>query len=243
MGGGPAILATRRSPVACVVLALCLGTAGAVAAAPPDNGIAAKPPNAILAAALAAGKHAHSVHVVGALVNGGTPGKLDLRFVGSGVAGRLVEGGGGADLIVTGGEVYVNGGTKFWRTAGSTTDPAVVKLLANRWIASSAAKGPFAKIASSFRLRSFLQALGSSHGKLALGGRTKIQGHPAVALKDTTQGGALYIATTGRPFPLSIQEPKGAGHDSGTVYFEGWNAQAPVKAPASFLDLDKLKKP
>ena len=233
----------RRWALAAAVLSLCLGAAGAVAAAPPDNGIAAKPPNAILAAALAAGEHSHSVRVVGNVVNGGTPGRIDVRFAGNALAGRLSERGVGFDVVVTGGEVYVRGGASFWKTTGGTTHPAVIRLFADRWVASSATTGSFAKLARSFRLRSLLRSLAASHGNLTLGGRTTIHGHPAIALKDATQGGSLYVATTGPPFPLSIQEPKGAGYDSGRVDFEGWNAAFAIKAPASYLDLDKLKKP
>lgn len=229
----------RRWVAAAAVLALCLGTAGAVAAAPRDNGVASKSPNAILAAALAAGEHARSVHVVGSMITGGAPFGIDCRFTGNDVEGRLSQGGVGFDLVVTGGKVYVRGGASFWKTSGGTTDPTVVKMLANRWVASSASKGSFAKLASSFRLRS----LGGSHGKLAVGGRTTIHGHPAIALKDTTESGSLSVATTGQPFPLSIQEAKRVGHDSGRLDFEGWNAHVTVKAPASFLDLDKLGKP
>jgi hypothetical protein len=234
---------TPRTVAAVAALALCLGTAGALAAAPADNGITAKPANAILAAAIAAGERAHSVHIVGSLVTGGTPARMDLQFAGNDLDGRVVEDGVAFSLIVTGGKVYVKGGASFWKTAGGTTDPTVVKLLANRWVASSASKGPFAKIPSAFELRGLLQSLAGSHGKLAVGGRTTIHGRPAVALKDTTQGGSLYIATTGQPFPLSIQEAQRAGHDSGRLDFEDWDAHVTVKPPASYLDLGKLGKP
>jgi hypothetical protein len=238
----------RRLAVAAAVLAASVAASGASAAAPAaapfDNGIAAKPPNEILAAALAAGEHAHSVHIVGSLTSGGVPFGIDCRFAGNDVAGRLVQNGVAFDLVITGGKVYVKGGASFWRSAGGTKDPTVIKLLANRWVASATRKGgPFTKLASSFRLSALLRSLGGSHGKLAVGGTATIHGQPAVALKDTTKGGSLYVATTGQPFPLSIQKAKQAGNDSGRLDFEDWNARMTVKAPASYLDLDKLGKP
>lgn len=76
----------------------------------------------------------------------------------------------------------------------------------------------------------------ASHGKLALGAPARIDGQPAIGLVDSVNGGTLYIAATGEPYPLELKGPKGHGE----IKFEGWDAPVTVSPPRSSLDFNKL---
>jgi hypothetical protein len=227
-----------------VIAALGLISGGALAASADrgtDNGITGKSPDAILATSLGAGEHARFAHIVGNIVSGGSHIGLDIRFAGTKAEGRLSEDGIAFNLVLTSTKAFVKGGAAFWRKEGGAPGDPTVKLLANKWVGGSIAKGkPFAAFGAEFRLRGLLASLSSSHGPLVLAGTTKIHGQPAVGLRDTKQGGTIYIATTGKPYPLSIQKTKGS--DTGTLEFEDWDKPVSVTAPTTYLDLDKLAK-
>jgi hypothetical protein len=236
---GRAALTALAAIVALVVLALlALGTGSALAARV-DNGIAGKSPDQILATSLAAGEHAHSVHIVGHIVSGGSHIGMDLRFSGTHAAGRLTEDGAAFDLVLLGKRAFIRGGAAFWQREGVKPGDPTIALFANRWVGGSTAAGkPFHGFGSEFRLRGLLTSVGSSHARLELAGTTKIHGRPAVALRDTKQGGTISIATTGTPYPLSIQKTKGS--DTGTLFFDDWNEPVTIAAPRTYVDLDRL---
>ena len=74
-----------------------------------------------------------------------------------------------------------------------------------------------------------------SHGKLAKGDETTVNGVKVIAVRDTTKGGTLYVATTGTPYPVFIQR---AG--DGKITFDRWNEAFALKAPAGAVDLSKI---
>jgi hypothetical protein len=57
-----------------------------------------------------------------------------------------------------------------------------------------------------------------------------------IAVVDTTQGGTLYVATTGAAYPIAIEQ---AG--KGTIGFDHWNETVELKAPAGAVDISTLK--
>lgn len=221
-------------------VAFGLFAAGALAART-DNGITGKSPDAILATSLAAGEHAHSVHIVGHIVSGGSHIGMDIRFSGADASGRLSEDGAAFDMVLVGNKAFIKGGAAFWTKEGAKPGDPTVTLFANKWVGGSTAVGkPFHGFGTEFRLRGLLTSLGSSHGTLVVAGTTKIHGQPAVGLRDTKEGGTVYIATTGQPYPLSIQKTKGS--DSGALSFEDWNKPVTISGPTTYIDLDKLSK-
>jgi hypothetical protein len=228
------------SVAAAVFLAAAALVAGRAAAAPADNGISGKSPDQILASAITAGEHARSVHIVGNVIDGGQHIGIDAHFAGTRVDGRIRQSGVAFNLVVVGSKAYVKAGTAFWTKVGGTGGAAAAKLFANKWVEGSTKKGGiFAGLTSSFSLKPLLESFRSGHGKLETTGATKIHGQPAIGLRDTTQGGTLYIATTGQPYPLSIQQ---SGRNSGLVEFEDWNAPLTIKVPPKFIDGDALAK-
>ena len=57
-------------------------------------------------------------------------------------------------------------------------------------------------------------------------------------LKDTTKGGTLYVAATGKPFPLQITKE---GKESGKVTFSRWDQPVTLTAPSGAIDISKLQ--
>ena len=51
----------------------------------------------------------------------------------------------------------------------------------------------------------------ATHGAIEKGDETKVDEQPAIPLTDTTQGGTLYVATTGPAYPLELAPGNGKG--------------------------------
>lgn len=218
------------------LLALLLAvSAGCGGSSKKSNGVASKSADAIVTAALAATNSAKSVHVSGTVPENGQQLTLDLHIAGSrGGSGWLAEKGVRADIIRIGSKAYMKGSTAFWRSFGGT---AAAQLLAGRWIVGPANTGNFASLTPLTDLHKFVGGMLSSHGKLTKGATTTIAGQSVIAVTDTAEGGTLYIATTGQPYPLKLVK---TGTSAGKVTFDQWNAVVKLKAPKGALDISKL---
>ena len=78
----------------------------------------------------------------------------------------------------------------------------------------------------------------SSHGTLAKGKTTTVQGEQVVAVNDTTNGGTLYVAATGNAYPIEIVKP---GSQGGRLVFNRFNQPVSLTAPANAIDVTQLK--
>lgn len=202
-----------------------------------SNGVASKSADQILAQAKTATSGAKSVHVSGSTVSNGTPVTLDLSLVaGQGGTGTFSQSGLSVQLIATSNTIYLNGTKAFWEKFGGA---AAAQLLAGKWLKASASNSSFAGIA---QLADFHKLIGSAldqHGSLAKGGTSTVNGQSVVGVKDTTQGGTLYVATTGQPYPVQLAKTSGA--DSGKLNFDKWNQTVTISPPSSSIDLSQLK--
>ena len=200
-----------------------------------SNGEASKPPKQVLADAQQAIAAASSVHVAGKISEGGTALGLDLRMTrGKGATGNLSENGLSFDLVRIGSVAYVRGSDAFYKKFAGA---AVAQLLHGKWLKGSTTTGDFASLAPLSDMKAFFARLTGSHGTLKNEGETTFHGQKAVAIKDTTKGGTLYIAATGKPLPLGLV---GGGSNQGTVTFDQWDKDVPLKAPAGAIDFSKL---
>jgi hypothetical protein len=225
-----------------LVATLCLagtGSALAATATPRDNGVAGKTPDAIVSAAVAAGEVARSVHVHGGTVDAGAPLSVDVWVGKKRGRGRIHANGSSVDVIRIGNVAYFRAGVAFWRKAGGTQGAALAPLFAGKWMEGSATKGDLASLSSLLDVRSLLRSVLGGHGTLANDGTTTFRGQPAVAVRDTTEGGTLYVATTGKPYPLGVRK---TGKSGGTILFDHWNAPLTVAAPKHPIDLRSFLK-
>ena len=200
-----------------------------------SNGIASKSPDQIVAAATNAVSNVSSVHVAGAVPNANQPITLDLSLVnGKGGKGSMSESGLSFQIVALGQEVYINGSSSFWTKFGGA--PAA-QLLSGKWL-KAPATGQLASLATLTNGHKLFGQLLSSHGKLEKGKATTIQGQPAIPITDATNGGTLYVATTGKPYPIEIVK---SGSGGGHIVFDRFNQPVSLTAPAKAIDISQLK--
>jgi len=220
------------STVTALLLA-ALVTGFSSAASP--NGEAAKSVPQILADVEAAADRAHSVHVTGSNSGGADPFSLDLRLVaGRGGAGTIDEGGLDFRIVRIGGKAYFEGAAAFWR---HFTGAGGAELFEGKWIEAPATSAQFASLTPLTSISKFFHQVLGSHGTLIEGKQTTIRGRRALALLDETDGGTLYVAATGPPYPLEITSPGGKG----TVSFEDWNEPFQLAPPPHPIALATIK--
>lgn len=223
-----------RVPILAVLASLAVAVGGCGGGAS-SNGVAGKSPDAIVAAATHAIKGAKSVHVSGSIVNSGSPIKLDLNLAsGKGGSGRMSENGLTFRIIVVNHTVYINGSDSFWRHFGGS---AAAQLFHGKWLRAPAT-GQFASVVVLTDLQSLFNTLLSNHGNLAKGATSTVGGQKVVAVKDTIKGGTLYVATTGKPYPIQITK---TGSQGGRVVFDRYNETVSLSAPANSIDISKLR--
>lgn len=228
--------------LALVVWGLCLASAlfVAVASGSAPNGIESKSPDAIVAAALAAGSGARSVWVHGGGVDNGEKLALDIHVGTRGGRGHLLAGGLSFDFIRVASTVYFRGDVVFWRKAAGPSYASLAPLLAGKWMKVSARKSVLGPFVAFTDLPVLLRGLLTNHGTLANGGLTTFAGQSVVAVRDTTQGGTLYVAATGEPYPEGVVN--NSGTSKGTIRFDQWNQALTVKAPKHAVDLSRYIK-
>jgi len=217
----------RRAVVAVLAVVTLAGCGGS------SNGEAKKPAGQVVADARRAADAAPTVHVTGTGVDDGTPLRLDLWLANGRGKGRVEENGAAFEVVRIGGTLYVRGSLAFLkRVAGA----AAAARLHDRWLEASATKGALAALAPLTDRRRFVEASLGRHGRLENEGVTEKDGQKTVRIADATQGGALYVAAHGTPYPVALA----GGAKRGDIAFSGWNARARIAAPKGAIELSKL---
>ena len=223
-----------RLAVACWLLAGALALPLAAGAARADNGVASMTPAQILTKVEQDTTGAKSLHVYGAATSGGSRISLDLNLLeGVGGAGRFSEGALVFDIIRVGPAFYLKADQKTWLHFAKSS--GLASLMAGKWMRVSTTSSDFADLANLTDITKLVDGILSSHGALVKGSTTTVNGHSAVEITDRSDGGRLYVATSGPAYPLLL---KGKG-SSGQLTF-AWNPHVSVKAPAKSLDFRKL---
>jgi hypothetical protein len=199
------------------------------------NGVAAKSANDIVTTAINSIDSARTVHVAGTVNSGGAPISLDLSIVaGKGARGQMSESGLSFQLIAVGDYVYINGSKAFWLHSGGA---AAAKLFDGKWLKAPSKTGSFATLSSLTDIHMLVGGL-VHHGKLQKGKATTRDGKAVIAVHDTTNQGTLYVATTGKPYPVEIEK---SGTGAGQITFDRINEPVTLTPPASSIDTTKLK--
>ncbi|MGO9488107.1 MAG: hypothetical protein ACLQBB_03655 [Solirubrobacteraceae bacterium] len=231
----PVRRSARVSALALLALALLLVLAGCGGSSS-DNGVAAKSPDQILEATKAAARQAASVHIAGSINSGGKPISLNMELLaGKGGKGTISQEGFTINIVQSGGAVYINGSAAFYR---HVSGPAAAELLQGKWLKAPEGSGELASLASLTDLSKLIDAALADHGTLTKGSTTTIEGQKAITLNDVSRGGALYVATTGKPYPLQITK---GGDEPGRVVFDRWDQPVTITPPANAIDISKLQ--
>lgn len=218
-----------------ILLAVAAVLAGCGAGAKP-NGEASKPALQVVKDAVAAAKTASAVHVSGSIVSGGDRLTIDLHIVaGKGGVGTISEKGLSFQFVRLDDKAYIKGTDAFYRKfAGAAT----AQLLHDKWLMTDATKGQFAALAELTDVGRLIPQIVDQHEKLANEGEKTVRGKKTVAIADRAKGGTLYVAATGRPYPLEVV--KMGGSEPGDVIFDDWNKTVSVTAPKGAIDLSTM---
>lgn len=218
------------------VLVLALGALAGCGSSSSSNNIASKSATEILTESKAAADSASSVHVSGSIKSGAAPVTIDLNLAaGKGARGEISENGASFKLILVGGTAYISGSKAFYRSLGGA---AAAQLLDGKWLKASATSGEFASFNSLANMRQLIDTTLAAHGVLTKGAKSTVNGQQAIAITDTNKTGTLYVATTGKPYPIAITK---GGSESGKIAFSNWNQPVTITAPSNSVDLSELK--
>jgi hypothetical protein len=232
--GFPIIRRCFASGILAAIVTLAVVACGG-SGGPSTNGVEQKSADEIVMAATNAVGSATSVHVAGNVVNGGSRITLDLKLVsGKGGRGSMAQNGLSFQVVTVGNEVYINGSSAFWQKFAGN---AAARLLFGKWI-KAPASGQLATLATLTDVQKRLGQLLSSHGQLARGSITTVRGQRVIAVKDTSNGGTLYVATTGKPYPVEVVKN---GSGGGQLVFDRFDQPVRLAAPSHAIDISQLQ--
>lgn len=192
-----------------------------------SNGVASKPAGAILAASRAAALSARSVHVVSRSAQGPAVVRLNLQLTSSGGRAQVSILGVDYEAIRIGNVLYVKGSPVFYRRLAAVMG---VHVPVGRWLkapASTRALAQFSALTSPSELELLLSTVGPSKGAT-----TTIKGQPLIELEEAGKlyAGAMYVATTGKPYPYEILKH---GAETSHTTFSDWDEPVSLSAPAN----------
>lgn len=226
----------RTLVLSLVLAALLLAGCGGSGNSAKSNGEESKPAAQVLADAKAAATNASSAHVSGSIQSDGTPISLDLTTArGKGAKGSMSTNGLKFDLVRIGDTLYIRGSDEFLKHfAGG----AVAQLLHDKWLKASATHGRLKSLAPLTNLGALFAGVSAQHGKLVNDGKKTYKGADVVVVRDTSDNSKLYVATTGKPYPVAIVGGKQG--ESGTITFDDWNKSVSLTAPDGAIDISQF---
>jgi hypothetical protein len=237
-------------PAAVVLLAAGCGgdtTSGTGSPAPTSSGssaagsgVAALSAQEILAKAVSALQAAKSVRIKGEGGAGGERFSIDLRYAGENSTGTLGSSGQTIELRKLGQTVYLKGSREFWTDNGGE---GAAQLLAGKWLKTPVTDPRFGKLSEVTDLRETAESILDPDGTITKGAEKTVNGVPSVGLVSSGKdGGTLWVATTGEPYPVRI-EPGAQSGQQGALDFTGYGESVTVEAPPADQVVDVSKLP
>ncbi|WP_250031053.1 hypothetical protein [Paractinoplanes maris] len=214
-------------------------TTSAAPAAPTTNGVEALEAQQILDKAKAALKKAGSFHMKGDIVTDGDKMGLDFKTDNGDIKGKLSMGGPSVELLEVGQKRFIKPDEAFWAmtSGGKKQGAAAAELVGDRWVIIKAGDKDMGDMFGFSDIDKML----SADGKVTKGSVKDVDGKPAIGLIDNSEdGGTLWIATTGEPYPLRIEGKDAA--EGGLDFTEFGEEFADIVAPAAkdVVDIEKL---
>jgi hypothetical protein len=223
----------RRLRIGLLAFALVPVLASGCGGSSSSNDEATKAAAVVFSDAQRAALGATSVHVAGALNDGGHPLSLDLILEHAKGKGMMSESGLSFQIVRIGNAAYIKGSDAFLKQFAGA---AAAQLFHDKWLKGSIVTGNLRSLAPLTDITKLFKGALGSHGKLVNEGETDFQGQKAVAIKDTKDGSILYIAASGTPYPLGAKQ----GKSKSSVTFDHWNDTVSVAAPKGAVDISKL---
>jgi hypothetical protein len=182
-----------------------------------SNGVATKSPTQILHAAVGAMRSAKSVHIAGTVTKSGKTVGIDATIFSSGdINGTVTEDASTIGVVKIGKTDYLKAPDAFYKTTGASAQ--IAALMSGKWIELPDSEAGFG---NQFALSALANSFLKQDGKLSAGTTSTLNGQPVVSV-DASNGGILYVATTGPAYPLrATNTSQTVG--SGTITFTQWN--------------------
>jgi hypothetical protein len=223
------------------LLAGCGGDGGAApkpkSTAPTANGVSALSPTEILDKATAALESAKSYRIKGDIDSDGQKLSLDFKISGKNLLGSITSEGATIELLSIGGQNYIRPDEAFWKANAGDAGATMAQLMGDKWARLSTTDKNFTQL---FKITDPSELL-KPKGQLSKGETKQVTGGNAVAVIESgADGGTLWVATTGQPYPLMLEGPK----NKGQLTFSDFGASfSDVVGPADtdVIDLDKLR--
>jgi hypothetical protein len=229
----PHVAPLRPTAPALVGVALLVLLAGCGSS---GNGVASKPAGQILAASRAAAQSASSVHITSSSAVRRSKFTLVASLAKNQGHARISLLGIGVEAIRSGGTLYVKGNRAFDARLQSTVG---VKVPPGVWLRGPAS-GVLGQVGSFTDMKREVPLILGGRGPVTKGTSVKINGQPAITVKETAKlyTGTLYVATTGKPYPIELIK---TGRETGQTTFSGWNDPVSVSAPANAVEISQLQ--
>jgi hypothetical protein len=185
----------------------------------------------VLAKAKAAFTGASSVHVVLRAAEQGHRVSYDVRYVRSkGATGTVNAGTGNMKLIAIGNDIYFSGDAQVLAQFGGSA-------AAGTWFKTSRTSAVGAALSELTDVNKIAAQIFKPSGTIAVVQGKDVDGTGTVGILDKgPDGGTLYVASEGEPYPLLI-EPPAKQKDKGEGRFTEYNAPVKLTPPAKFLTL------
>lgn len=224
----------RRLRIGLLAFALVAVLATGCGGSSSSNGEATKAAAVVFSDAQRAALGAASVHVAGALNDGGHPLSLDLVLEHLKGKGMMSESGLSFQIVRIGNTAYIKGSDAFLKQFAGA---AAAQLFHDKWLKGSIVTGNLRSLAPLTDITKLFKGALGSHGKLVNEGEADFQGQKAVAIKDSSDGSTLYVAASGTPYPLGAKQ---SGSAKSSVTFDHWNDTVSIVAPKGAVDIGKL---
>nr|WTB34600.1 hypothetical protein OG781_38515 [Streptomyces sp. NBC_00830] len=192
---------------------------------------------------------AHSLHlrIRGDPGDGRAPTTLDLTVDRAGnCAGSVGLGGkqGSVRIVKRGNTVWIKPDADFWKHRAQGVGSALAAILAGRYIKGPASDPRLSSLSSACDLDTFQKVVGNNadtdKGTLTKGKKTTLAGASVVPLVRTWPGQKLtmYVAATGKPYPLRIDVTGGSPMANATVGFSAFDKPVPTTTPPPDATVD-----
>lgn len=186
------------------------------------NGVETLGADKILKQANKAAMSARSVHLIGTSAQA----SLDLVVTQDSSDGTRTAADTTLKTRVVDGVIYIKADQAYWTQAFNKKK---AKKIGNKWVAGNLSNPKLKSFEQTSTMAPLMKQFLRTDGTPEVGPMGEAQGQPAVPL--TSNVGTLWVATTGKAYPLLITSPEGQAEAS-EVDFTDWNKKVVIKAPA-----------
>ena len=209
-----------------VIISAC-GSSG-----PAGNGEAKKTGAEVAKDAAAALGATTAVHFSGSATDSSSkqPISLNLQLQSDGTSGTVTIAGTSVNVVAVGGKSYIKAPASFYVTEGSTA--TVAAKLADKWVTA-----PSGSSFDSFNLAAISKSLGDpTTTTINKAVKTGSLDGQSVVIVTQADGSQLFVAATGKPYPLKIVNSAKSKDGVGAASLTDYGKHIEIKAPAGAQD-------